>query len=195
MMQTHANPSGVESRQRVEDKEDIVLSANSGVNTTSEDLQKRGRWWPWMLVGLLLFGAGTNIYMVVVAVRDPSFAVETNYYQKALTWDQTMEQERVNLRLGWNVSLQTQVVKGKKQQLVLQAKIQDNQGQVVPNTKVSVEAFHNARAQHRLQRNFAQTTQGIHRASIPFSRKGIWLFYVTVERGKERFTQQIRRDI
>lgn len=156
---------------------------------------KQGRLWPWMVVGLLLSGVGLNIYMVVVAVRDPSFAVEQNYYQKALSWDKIMAQERVNVQLGWNIALQTKVVQDKGGRMLLQAHIQDKQGHTVPNTKIQVEAFHNARSQHRMQRDLVRTPQNLHHTTLPFSRKGIWLFHFTVSRGNQRFTQQIRREI
>ena len=66
-------------------------------------MAKKGRVWPFLLGGMLALGVGMNLAMVVVATQDPSFAVEPDYYQKALAWDGTMAQEGANRDLGWQL--------------------------------------------------------------------------------------------
>ena len=58
-------------------------------------------------MALLVAWAGANIAFVVITSRDASFAVEPNYYAKALAWDQTMAQQARNEALGWSVSAQS----------------------------------------------------------------------------------------
>ena len=51
-----------------------------------------------MIVALLVGGAGANVGLMLVATSDASFAVEPDYYQKALAWDETMAQAARNRR-------------------------------------------------------------------------------------------------
>ena len=49
--------------------------------------------WPMCVGGILVvnfIGVGVVLYF---SMRDPSFAVEEAYYEKALAWDQEREQE------------------------------------------------------------------------------------------------------
>ncbi|MEL6544011.1 MAG: FixH family protein [Myxococcota bacterium] len=64
-----------------------------------------GNHWPWLLAGLLLSGVAMNIAMVLRASNDPSFAVEEDYYQKAVNWDEYREQLRKSEALGWQFTL------------------------------------------------------------------------------------------
>ena len=43
--------------------------------------------------------------MAIVAVRDPHFATEPDYYQKAIRWDQTQAQAATNQRLGYVIEV------------------------------------------------------------------------------------------
>lgn len=68
-------------------------------------MNSRARWWPFFIIVLLVGGAGANVALMVIATRDPSFAVEPDYYQKALRWDEAMTQESHNAALGWSVAV------------------------------------------------------------------------------------------
>ena len=52
----------------------------------------KGWYWPVVIVSLLVGGAAANIGFMIVANRDPTFAVEPDYYRKAVDWDRTMAQ-------------------------------------------------------------------------------------------------------
>ena len=72
----------------------------------------KGWYWPVAIVGLLVGGAAANIGLMIVANRDATFAVEPDYYRKAVDWDRTMAQEARNVELGWRVSAQLEPVDG-----------------------------------------------------------------------------------
>ena len=61
----------------------------------------KGWYWPVAIVGLLVGGAAANIGFMIVANRDATFAVEPDYYRKAVDWDRAMAQEARNVELGW----------------------------------------------------------------------------------------------
>ena len=81
----------------------------------------KGRYWPVAIVGLLVSGAAANIGFMVVASRDATFAVEPDYYRKAVDWDRAMAQEARNVELGWRVSAQLEAGDGRRARLVARA--------------------------------------------------------------------------
>jgi len=66
---------------------------------------KKGWYWPFFLVGLQASGVGANLYFMSRAISDPSFAVEPDYYAKAIAWDAHQAQARDNAELGWELKL------------------------------------------------------------------------------------------
>ena len=66
---------------------------------------RKGWLWPVLVVGLLLVSVTANLVILFVATNDPSFAVEKDYYTKAVNWDEKRAQDARNLALGWNVDL------------------------------------------------------------------------------------------
>ena len=160
-----------------------------------ENNNKKGSYWPWLLVGLLVSGSSFNLYMVHRALSDPSFAVEKNYYKKALQWDQTMAQKRTNAKLGWAIKANVKPhLKKNKASIKVHAKVVDKSGQVVKDAHVSFEAFHNARSARRFNKDMRRYNDS-HNTTIPTYRQGIWVFQYTVLRGKQRFTQTLRTEL
>ena len=151
-----------------------------------------GTFWasvPVILIVSMFVGLGTMAY---IAVNDPSFAVEKDYYKKAVNWDETQAQNGENSRLGWNVALE---VRPANEKLELVATLTDRQGQRIRDAKVEVEAFANARAARIVTAHFEGQTDGTQRAALPLSQPGLWEFRFTVEARGEHFTQIVRHDV
>ena len=151
------------------------------------------RVWPWVPVGLLscmLAGLGT---MAAIAVRDPSFALERDYYAKAVAYDRVIAQRGENARLAW--SIQTDVgdaVFGSSTSLLVKAR--DAGGPLI-GARVSVEAIRNASAQHSLETALVERAPGEYEGRLPLERGGLWELRLTLVRGADRFTTVERRDI
>ncbi len=56
-----------------------------------------------LVLGLLGFSVATCVVLIGYATHDPTFAVEKNYYQKAVAFDQIRAEEVASDRLGWKV--------------------------------------------------------------------------------------------
>ncbi|TNE46737.1 MAG: hypothetical protein EP343_22440, partial [Deltaproteobacteria bacterium] len=150
------------------------LTMTQSNTNTSENTKKprKGKIWPWLLVSLLSFGCGMNIYMVIVAVNDPSFAIEKNYYKKALNWDQTMAQRSMNAKLKWRIELKTEpLLVDKKARLRLHAKVLDRSGKLIPGAHVSAEVFHNARSNQRARLDLTRRSTNVHQGEVAFHRR------------------------
>jgi nitrogen fixation protein FixH len=157
----------------------------------SEDKTKRTLW-PYVPVVLLGTMIGGLLVLARVASDDPSFAVERDYYAKALAWDATREQERENERLGWRLDVET--LRGGPGSVELVARLVDQSGAQVERAELQVEAFHNARAAHVLAARLAETDVA-YRAELPIERAGIWELRFTARRGSDKFTQIVRAEI
>lgn len=167
-------------------------------STSNQEKPRKGlgKHWPWFLVTLLTFGCGMNIYMVIVAVNDPSFAIEKNYYKKAIDWDKTMAQNSMNAQLKWRLDLKTEpVLVNKKARLQFKVKVFDRNGKLLPDVHVSAEVFHNARSRRRSNVDLVRRSNNVHQGDISFHRRGLWVFHFTVVKGKLQFTQKLRRTL
>lgn len=146
-----------------------------------------GRFWaalPVVLLGTLTGGLGIVAY---VATRDPSFAIERDYYKKAVNYDERRDQDEANQKLGWNLDVKTVTVGSSIQ---LAAKVDDARGKPVKDAEIQVEAFPVARSANVMITRFDAGS-----AQLPLVTTGLWELRFTVDAHEKRFTQTIRRDI
>jgi nitrogen fixation protein FixH len=148
--------------------------------------------WAYVPIGLLIAMLAGLATLAAIAIDDPSFAVERDYYQKAISWDARREQERQNVALGWKIAFDlTRVSAGYE----LRARVTDRQGNELSGASVDVEAFHNARAATIADIALKEREPGMYVALMPIARSGLWEFRFRARRRGDRFSTTIRRDI
>jgi nitrogen fixation protein FixH len=145
--------------------------------------------WPLGLALALALSAGGNIVFMILASRDPSFAVEPDYYRKSLDWDRTMAQEGTNRALGWTVRVEDAGAAAGGRRLVL--RVLDREGRAVEGAEITLEALHGARAADVVRGRLIGIGQGRYTADLPLARPGLWELRVRAERGATVFTQRI----
>jgi hypothetical protein len=150
--------------------------------------------WIGIVVGLLsmsiiIYGVG-----IILAVTDPSFALEPEYEQKAAQFDEIRRQEEVNDRLGWMVDLQTSPT-AMPGRVELRIEVFDKWGKPIRNAIVGVDAFFNARANDIYRRTLDEQADGTYTTTMPVRHAGLWEFRLTVDSGDERFTKTIRKSL
>jgi nitrogen fixation protein FixH len=145
------------------------------------------------LAALLVASAGANIALLVITSRDASFAVEPNYYAKALAWDESMAQQARNEALGWSLGLRVDPM-GVRRLMTVTVRLADRSGAPIEGAQVAVEAFHNARASRILSAALEPRGQG-YAAVMPLERPGLWEFRLRVTRGPEAFVATVTRDV
>lgn len=145
--------------------------------------------WPYVpvaLIVLMLSGLGT---MAKIAADDPSFAVEENYYQKAVAYEAEQAQREANRALAWELGVESRVDHG---DVVLGLTVKDRHGRRLDDATVRVVAFPNDRASQIVRFDLAPGPE--HRGRFPLSRRGLWELRFEVEHRGRRFTEVIRRD-
>jgi nitrogen fixation protein FixH len=155
---------------------------------------KTGWHWPVLLIVLLVSGVLTNIYFMCRAVSDPSFAVEPDYYQKAVAWDAHQAQARENPTQGWRLALAVAAADPATGRARVVAQLVDREGHPVPGLTVGLEAFHNARAAQVVKATLSETADHAYAADVAVTRPGLWEFRVAAARGAERFTAVVDQD-
>ena len=155
---------------------------------------KRGMWWPISLAGVLATTVAANIWVAVIANDDPSFAIEPDYYRKAVDWDRRMAQEARNAELGWGATASLEPQRGGHARLV--ARITDREGRPLTGATVTVEAFASARANRMATVTLTpETTPGAYAATLDGARPGLWELRLRVVRGEQVFTRTLDQDL
>jgi nitrogen fixation protein FixH len=151
--------------------------------------------WPKAIVGLIALHITFMVIVVVVATRDPSFAVEPNHYQKALAWDQQAARQRQSAELGWQVSVQSEARLGVDGQRAVDLRLVDRAGAPVTGARVQVLAFAHARGQDRLRLGFHEASPGEYHARGPLGREGLWELRLEARRGAAVFAATILHQV
>jgi len=152
-----------------------------------------GRLWPWgvgLVLGVTMAG---NFWVMRLASADASFAIEPDYYRKAVAWDSTIAQAGRNTALGWH--LDASLGRGPAGSPGgLEVILQSADGTPVDSATIRVEATHNARAAEILTADLRPTGRGRYRADLPTTRRGRWELRFTAVRGADHFTATLRRE-
>jgi len=157
--------------------------------------RKRGRYVPWLLGGLMALVIGANLALVYLATSDPSFAVEQDYYRKAVEWDRKRAQDAHNAELGWTLELDVEGARGADGRVGIVARLNDASGRPIADADVRLEAFHNARAGEILRADLAHGSGAVYRTALPLRRPGLWEFRVVASRGADRFTRTAMKEL
>lgn len=155
---------------------------------------KRGMEWPIGIVAVLALSTVGQIWFASVANRDKAFAVEGNYYEKAVHWDAELAQRRENSSLGWKVTPTLRLGTGNGDG-TLAIELRDSSGTPITGAQVSVLAMHNARANRQLSATLSEVGGGAYKAALPAQRPGEWELRFSVTRGTEHFTISERVDV
>ena len=144
--------------------------------------------WALVPVGLLVSSVVGFTWMALVAVRDPNFALEPDYYQKALHWDQTQGQAATNQRLAYRFSVLPIVTLDASGRATFWLKLVDSSGRPIRGARVLAEAFPNAFSGEISNLTFQEHESGSYSATVAAKRAGVWELRLAAENGTDRAT-------
>ena len=158
--------------------------------TSAPAAPRRTYLWPTIIIGLLATHATLMIITVFVASSDRSFAVEPDYYQKAVNWDDISRQRVANDELGWSLqwdmSSTKSTVAGANGEL--KCRLVNRLGVALDGAKVAVELFPHAKAENHQQVALERVGDGWYTGRANFSVPGLWELRAVVQRGPDSFT-------
>jgi nitrogen fixation protein FixH len=170
-----------------------TVSPTPGRAALSPAARRAGRRWILFPVGLIVGQMGIVGGMMYVASSDPSFAVEPNYYEKALAWDATAAQKAANERLAWRTTVG--VSRGDAGGSELVVRLVNSDGTALDGAKVQAEVFASTRARERTALLLEARGDGTYASPAPISRAGLWECRLVIDRGPERFTTTARLEV
>lgn len=171
------------------------MNAASESKRAGEKPKKDGRLWAYVpAVWLAVFLVGLGV-TASIAMDDPGFALERDYYQKAVAWDAAQHQQAENERLGYRVTAADVLRRRSDGGVLVELTVVDGSGLPLTGAAVTAEAFANSRAGAIQSLAFRETTPGVYGAELKDARRGLWELRVTVQRRTERFTAIVRRDV
>lgn len=142
--------------------------------------------WPWAIFVLL----GANMVVVAITVyaaqrsRSP---VESDYYQKALHWDDSARQQGVNKALGWKLVPALKKVAAGAEVVI---GLLDGKGNPIRTCKIFIEAFPFTDPAHKLDASIDAADADSLTTTLAIDRPGLWRLSFVVDAGGARFTQQ-----
>jgi nitrogen fixation protein FixH len=156
----------------------------------------------WALMPFLLLGGlGTGLLVIVrIAVHDPGFAVDPDYYQHALKWDTERARQQRSADLGWTVEWDFSTSTESQGKATTHARalgltLRGAQGQPIRGANVVITAFHNARAAEVQHLKAVDQAGGHYTAELDMPRAGIWNFQVNAELGSDSFVLATQVDL
>lgn len=149
--------------------------------------------WKLFPVALLVTSSAGWLMMVSIAVDDPGFAVEADYYKKASSYDEVIAQRSLNQKLGFQARL-TRFDVDASGKTVAELSLRDRTGAPLSGAQVQVEAFHNARARHIEELRAKELEPGLYQFVFKSRRLGLWELRLEV-RKEGRFTKTFRPEL
>lgn len=155
-------------------------------------MKDKGWYWPWIIAALLIATVAGQGVMLYAAASDPTFAVEPDYYKKAVDFDEVIAQETANQRLGWvaNAEIGARATAGAEFSLHLT----DSKGAAVAGARVAVVAISNLNGERHVSAALADRGDGRYAAILPLDRDGLWEFRINALRGADQFTADLHGD-
>lgn len=159
-----------------------------------EALKKAGTGlrWPLMIIGLLALNMTIVVATIVCATSDHSFAVEPDYYKKAVEWDRTARERDHAAELGWDVGVSLKQPRAGSDRSVICVTISkpSDKGHhesptLLDGAQVQIEAFPQARSSQRLTGAAVGIGNGEYDFEAPISRTGLWEVRVRINRGPD----------
>lgn len=154
-------------------------------------MKPRGATWPIAMATMLGISVAANVWIIRIANADPAFAIEENYYERALRWDDELAQRARNDSLGWQL-LPSLSALSSDSGAELRVSLRDASGAPVAADSVAVRALHNARAGAPLDATLTRRPDGDYVVRLPMRRPGLWELRFDVRRGADRFTARHR---
>ncbi len=145
--------------------------------------------WALFPVGLLGILVTVQAVLFSLARTDPSFAVESEYYQKAVSWDQELSQRALNTQLGWLTSAQLTLDPPSTN---LRVTLTDAESTPIVGATTKVTAFPNARASQIQHVSLHEAKPGVYVGPVQLVHLGEWEIRVTAERGGRTYTSAVR---
>jgi nitrogen fixation protein FixH len=152
---------------------------------------KPGMAWPIGITTILATTIAANLWVMRIANNDPAFAIEPDYYRKAVQFDSTMADARRTLALGWGVSAALGAIDDGAH-ATLTVTLRDSTAAPLRGAHVSAMARFNARANDSVSVVLRETSPGTYHGALLVAHAGEWEVRIDATRGAAHYTHVAR---
>ncbi len=160
-------------------------------NTKNQTAPKQAGFRRLIGPGLIVAVIGVNLTFIGVtlffALSDPSVAVEPDYYEKALAWDDISAQQRASDALHWTATVATRT--SDSGDATIEVVLFDRNANEISGAAVSIEAFPAVRSRQRVQESLQPQGMGRYTFAFKPSHHGMWEIRLRAVRGDDIFVK------
>lgn len=156
---------------------------------------KPGMGWPIAVAAILGATVVANIAVMRVANDDPSFAIEPDYYAKAIAFDSSAAAARRSAALHWTVTTATTATTASTGERILQLTLADSLGHPITGAHVTSEALFIARANRVITATLTESAPGHYEAPAAAMQPGQWEVRIAAVRGAAHFVSTMRTEV
>ncbi len=151
--------------------------------TEDNTARPAGRTWVWptAVVGILLGSIVICAVTVVLALSDSNFAVEDDYYGRALAWDESRESEARVESLRWTIGVTLTGREPPLDRRRLLVEIRGDDGAPVEVAGLRANLFHRARSEDRHEIVLAPVGDARYSATVIGGMPGLWRLRLSSE--------------
>jgi nitrogen fixation protein FixH len=146
----------------------------------------------WLVFGLLGMNFAVVGTTITLASRDKHFAVEPDYYQRAVDWDVSQAEIARSAALGWRVSVSAAEARSASGMRTLTIRLADAEGRAVDGATVDVIAFHHGDASKRAAALMTERGPGVYQCEVGLVDPGLHEVRLVAQRGEQRFVSSVR---
>lgn len=150
------------------------------------------RLWPAALIAVLATTVIANVVIYRMANNDPSFAVEPDYYQRAVDWDSAVARGERSLALGWVADVRLAPPEAGHATLTVTLATRD--AQPIDSVDVRAALSHNAEGARVFAVQLLPAGPGRYAARVPSTAQGLWRVDLVVTRGADVFSRRVIAD-
>ncbi|MEM9065182.1 MAG: FixH family protein [Planctomycetota bacterium] len=144
--------------------------------------------WPLGVIGMLVVSLSVCTITVIAATSDSGFAIEDDYYAKAVAWDDTAFQRAKNDALGWTVDA---VISPDG---VVRMTLLNAEGEPISDARIHAVVFHHAARGDAEDVTFSAAAHaGHYTAHITAPRHGLWQIRAIIRAQGEIFTSTMNK--
>lgn len=157
---------------------------------------KPGALWPWVIGGALVLHVVVSLGVVFFAASDASYAIEEDYYDKAINWDKKRAQDQLNDELDWSLAFAVAPPAVPGERPKLDVRLADANGESLTGATIALETFHKASSGDIIRIAIPPSEEaGLYTASPEMRRNGLWELRFTVDHGGDHFTYNETRHL
>jgi nitrogen fixation protein FixH len=138
--------------------------------------------WPAALVAVLAITVLANGAIYWKANHDSSFAVEPDYYQRAIDWDSTVARGQRSAALGWVTDVRLAPPEAGHATLSITLTTRDGL------------LSHNAQGANVYEVRLLASGPGLYAARVPSTAQGLWRVDIAVVRGDDIYSRRVTVD-